>query len=92
MNTVIFDRTGLIQKVRNMLITKPLDCYMHLFILAGIAQAGNMTVSDIVMFNVFYEIFTFCTSIVAEDPNGKLYHVRNLDFGVFMGLVSFRTA
>jgi len=51
----------------------------------GIAKAGNMTVSDIVMFNIFYEIFTFCTSIVAEDPNGKLYHVRNLDFGVFMG-------
>jgi len=26
-----------------------------------------------------------CTSIVAEDPMGKLYHARNLDFGLFMG-------
>jgi len=51
----------------------------------GIARAGNITLSDVVMFNVFYELFTFCTSIVAEDGNGKLYHVRNLDFGIFMG-------
>lgn len=26
---------------------------------------------DIVVFNVFYEIFTVCTSIVAEDKAGK---------------------
>jgi len=51
----------------------------------GIARAGNMTLSDVVLFNIFYELFTFCTSIVAEDPNGKLFHVRNLDFGIFMG-------
>jgi len=51
----------------------------------GIAKAGNMTLSDVVLFNIFYEIFTYCTSIVSEDPNGKLYHVRNLDFGIFMG-------
>jgi len=51
----------------------------------GIAQAGNMTVSDVVLFNIFYELFTFCTSVVAEDANGKLFHARNLDFGIFMG-------
>jgi len=51
----------------------------------GIAKAANMTVSDVVLFNIFYELFTFCTSIVTEDANGKLIHARNLDFGVFMG-------
>ena len=55
------------------------------FLPLGIAKAGNMTVSDVVLFNIFYELFTFCTSIVAEDGNGKLFHVRNLDFGIFMG-------
>jgi len=51
----------------------------------GIAKAANMSLSDVVLFNIFYEVFTFCTSIVAEDPNGRLYHARNLDFGVFIG-------
>jgi len=40
---------------------------------------------EIVLYNIFYEIFTVCTSIVAEDTKGKLYHARNLDFGLFMG-------
>jgi len=37
------------------------------------------------MYNIFYEIFTVCTSIVAQDPKGKIYHARNLDFGLFLG-------
>uniref|UniRef100_A0A669DA31 Acid ceramidase n=1 Tax=Oreochromis niloticus TaxID=8128 RepID=A0A669DA31_ORENI len=39
----------------------------------------------IVLFNIFYEVFTVCTSIVAEDKKGNLIHGRNLDFGLFMG-------
>lgn len=27
---------------------------------------------EVILYNVFYEIFTFCTSIVAEDSNGEL--------------------
>jgi len=42
-------------------------------------------VGEIVIYNIFYEIFTVCTSIIAQDPNGKLYHARNLDFGLFLG-------
>ncbi len=34
---------------------------------------------------MFYEIFTLCTSIVGQDNNGKIYHARNLDFGLFLG-------
>uniref|UniRef100_A0A671LJ48 Acid ceramidase n=1 Tax=Sinocyclocheilus anshuiensis TaxID=1608454 RepID=A0A671LJ48_9TELE len=40
---------------------------------------------EITLFNIFYEVFTVCTSIVAEDFNGNIYHGRNLDFGLFMG-------
>ena len=34
------------------------------------------------MMNLFYELVAQCTSIVAETPDGKIYHARNLDFGV----------
>ncbi len=37
------------------------------------------------LYNVFYEIFTLCTSIVGQDSNGNVYHARNLDFGLFLG-------
>uniref|UniRef100_A0A914XGG3 ceramidase n=1 Tax=Plectus sambesii TaxID=2011161 RepID=A0A914XGG3_9BILA len=53
--------------------------------LKGIADATGIPLGEIVMYNIFYEIFTVCTSIVAQDPNGKLYHARNLDFGLFLG-------
>jgi len=53
--------------------------------LMGMANATGLPMGEIVLYNVFYEIFTVCTSIVAEDTNGKLYHARNLDFGLFMG-------
>ncbi|XP_074848979.1 acid ceramidase [Carettochelys insculpta] len=53
--------------------------------LRGIAEASGIPLGEIVLFNVFYEIFTVCTSIVAEDKTGKLYHARNLDFGLFLG-------
>ena len=46
-----------------------------------------MLVGEVVLYNIFYEVFTVCTSIVAQDTNGKLYHARNLDFGLFLGLV-----
>ncbi|XP_042697894.2 acid ceramidase isoform X2 [Chrysemys picta bellii] len=53
--------------------------------LKGIANASGIPLGEIVLFNIFYEIFTVCTSIVAEDKSGKLYHARNLDFGLFLG-------
>ncbi|XP_063165845.1 acid ceramidase [Candoia aspera] len=51
----------------------------------GIATAIDVPLGDVVAFNIFYEIFTVCTSIIAEDKTGKLYHARNLDFGLFLG-------
>lgn len=51
----------------------------------GLADAAGLNVGEIAFYNIFYEIFTVCTSIVAQDPSGKLYHGRNLDFGLFLG-------
>jgi acid ceramidase len=53
--------------------------------LIGIANATDIPLGRIVLYNVFYEIFTVCTSIVAQDTRGELYHARNLDFGLFLG-------
>jgi len=53
--------------------------------LRGIANVTGVPLGEIVLYNIFYEVFTVCTSIVAEDEQGKLYHARNLDFGLFLG-------
>ncbi|XP_068598861.1 N-acylethanolamine-hydrolyzing acid amidase-like [Brachionichthys hirsutus] len=46
----------------------------------GIASLLGGSVSDIIILNFAYEISAFCTSIVAQDVNGHLYHGRNLDY------------
>ncbi|XP_059154122.1 acid ceramidase-like [Physella acuta] len=51
----------------------------------GFADAAGINLGEMILYNLFYEFFTVCTSIVAEDPSGALYHVRNLDFGLFIG-------
>lgn len=32
-----------------------------------------MISGEIVLYNIFYELFTVCTSIVAEDPTGLYF-------------------
>ncbi|XP_045202882.2 acid ceramidase-like [Mercenaria mercenaria] len=51
----------------------------------GMANATGIFVGELFVYNIFYELFTVCTSIVAQDPAGKMYHARNLDFGLFLG-------
>ncbi|PSN57281.1 Acid ceramidase [Blattella germanica] len=53
--------------------------------LVGIAGATNMSLGEITLFNVFYEFFSLCTSIVMQDKDNHMYHGRNLDFGLFLG-------
>ena len=55
----------------------------------GIAKASGLPVSTVTLYNIFYEMFTFCTSLVVQDSSGHLYHGRNLDTGVLLGLVPF---
>ncbi|GMS92741.1 hypothetical protein PENTCL1PPCAC_14916, partial [Pristionchus entomophagus] len=51
----------------------------------GIADASGIPLGQIVMYNVIYEFLSACTSIIAVDENDSLYHVRNLDFGLWIG-------
>ncbi|KAI6241831.1 N-acylethanolamine-hydrolyzing acid amidase [Aphelenchoides fujianensis] len=51
----------------------------------GVADVTGLPLGQVVLYNVFYEVFTVCTSIVAQGNNGTLYHARNLDFGLFLG-------
>ncbi|KAK1341792.1 hypothetical protein QTO34_016541 [Cnephaeus nilssonii] len=51
----------------------------------GIADLTGLPLGEIISFNVFYEFFTICTSIIAEDKKGHLVHGRNMDFGIFLG-------
>lgn len=51
----------------------------------GIADVTGIPYGEIISFNIFYELFTMCTSMITEDKNGHLLHARNMDFGVFLG-------
>eukprot|EP00756_Hemistasia_phaeocysticola_P015239 Hpha_TRINITY_DN15393_c2_g2::TRINITY_DN15393_c2_g2_i1::g.87360::m.87360/K12348/ASAH1; acid ceramidase len=51
----------------------------------GIAKATGVDIGYIWLENIAYELMGLCTSLVAQDPDGNMYHGRNLDFGIFMG-------
>lgn len=55
----------------------------------GISEATELPIGEITIYNVFYEFHSLCTSIVMEDAEGKMYHGRNLDFGLLLGYVNF---
>uniref|UniRef100_A0A3Q1FC10 Acid ceramidase n=1 Tax=Acanthochromis polyacanthus TaxID=80966 RepID=A0A3Q1FC10_9TELE len=38
----------------------------------GIADVSGIHLGEVVLFNIFYEVFTVCTSFVAEDDKGEL--------------------
>ena len=57
--------------------------------MVGVAASGGVTLGEMVLANMIYEVTTFnrrkigrkaCTSIVAEALNGTIYHGRNLDY------------
>lgn len=51
----------------------------------GVARYTEISLGRITLYNIFYEIFTVCTSVVVQDEKGYLYHGRNLDFGLILG-------
>uniref|UniRef100_A0A914D1R7 ceramidase n=1 Tax=Acrobeloides nanus TaxID=290746 RepID=A0A914D1R7_9BILA len=51
--------------------------------LGGMAKIAGFPIEEVFILNLFYEISAACTSIVAQDPNGHVYHGRNLDFGMY---------
>nr|CBN80989.1 N-acylethanolamine-hydrolyzing acid amidase [Dicentrarchus labrax] len=46
----------------------------------GMASHLGGSLSDVILLNFAYEVSAFCTSIVAQDKNGHVYHGRNLDY------------
>lgn len=46
----------------------------------GMAANLGGNLADVIILNFAYEISAFCTSIVAQDKNGHVYHGRNLDY------------
>jgi len=48
----------------------------------SIADATNIPVCEIIIYNLAYEVLGGCTSIVAQDAAGDIIHGRNLDFGM----------
>ena len=51
----------------------------------GIAKYADLDIGYATVFQAVYELEGLCTSIVAQDANGKIFHGRNLDFGLFSG-------
>ncbi|XP_077429066.1 N-acylethanolamine-hydrolyzing acid amidase-like [Vanacampus margaritifer] len=48
--------------------------------LRGMAAHFGTSLPDAIMLNFAYEATAFCTSIVAQDKDGNVYHGRNLDY------------
>ncbi|GAU94255.1 hypothetical protein RvY_06066 [Ramazzottius varieornatus] len=53
--------------------------------MTAISQAADIPLGEIFLYNLFYEFDAFCTSIIAEDKHGEIFHARNLDFGLLLG-------
>lgn len=51
----------------------------------AIAAATDIDLGLIFLYNIAYELEGACTSIVAQNSNGDVFHARNLDFGLFDG-------
>ena len=59
--------------------------------MVGVSINSGIHLGDVVLVNIIYEATAFnksklgqkaCTSIVAEAPNGTVYHARNLDYSL----------
>ncbi|XP_032190500.1 N-acylethanolamine-hydrolyzing acid amidase [Mustela erminea] len=52
----------------------------------GLCEVLDYSLADCLLLNLVYESTAFCTSIVAQDSRGHIYHGRNLDypFGNFL--------
>jgi len=46
----------------------------------GLAKASGLGLGEILTMNFIYDISAFCTSTVAQDSKGHIFHARNLDY------------
>ncbi|KAM9677510.1 N-acylethanolamine-hydrolyzing acid amidase [Trichechus inunguis] len=47
----------------------------------SVCEVLNLPLTDCLLINLAYESTAFCTSIVAQDSKGHIFHGRNLDYG-----------
>jgi acid ceramidase len=51
----------------------------------GISNHSGINLYEVVLYNIFYEVFSLCTSVVTDNEHhDTIIHARNLDFGVLM--------
>lgn len=48
----------------------------------GIAEALDVSLGDVVLINLIYDLTAFCTGVLAVDSNGQILHGRNLDYNL----------
>jgi len=46
----------------------------------AIAEYANISFTEAIVLNFIYDISAQCTSLVVQDPQGNVFHGRNLDF------------
>jgi len=46
----------------------------------GISAAAGIGLGEILVMNFIYDLTAFCTSTVAQDSEGRIFHARNLDY------------
>ena len=46
----------------------------------GVSKALNISLAETILLNILYDLSAFCTSIVAQDKEGNIFHGRNLDY------------
>ncbi|CAN0069640.1 unnamed protein product [Bubo scandiacus] len=68
-------------------VIRPIAAELELFMpqpfageILGLCKALGVSLGDGVLLNFAYESTAFCTSIVAQDDKGNIYHGRNLDY------------
>uniref|UniRef100_A0A1A8DCR0 N-acylethanolamine-hydrolyzing acid amidase n=1 Tax=Nothobranchius kadleci TaxID=1051664 RepID=A0A1A8DCR0_NOTKA len=64
-------------------LVKALDKYVpqpYAGEIRGMSTVMGADLANIIMLNFAYEMTAFCTSILAQDVNGNVYHGRNLDY------------
>ncbi|XP_052811050.1 N-acylethanolamine-hydrolyzing acid amidase-like [Mya arenaria] len=65
------------------LIATDLDAYIdqpYADEMRGIANVLNVSLGEILLINVIYDLTAYCTSIVSQDQAGMIWHSRNLDY------------
>jgi len=46
----------------------------------GISNYSGIGIGEVVLVNYLYDLSAFCTSTVAQDAHGRIFHARNLDY------------